>query len=101
MRILSKAAYPATGLTPQQIRNLLIRFTNTSDHLFWPDSITLLDPVRFSLTGAGPKNLTGLYLLGLANQNTGCLVTFDTGLRSDSVAGCTAQSLKILTSAVR
>lgn len=96
IRILGKISYPTIGLTTEQVREILARFTQSADHTFWPDSITLLDSERFPLAGFGPKNLTDLYLLGLAHKNRGRLVTFDGGIQWSAVAGCTPESLELL-----
>ncbi len=50
IRILGKVSYPAIGLTPEQVRAILARFTQPDDHAFWPDSSTLLD-------ACSPENL--------------------------------------------
>jgi len=54
---------------------------------FWPDSASLLDEGRFELAGAGPKQLTGVYLPGLAVKFEGRPVTLDHGVRWQSVTG--------------
>ena len=96
VRILGKASYPAIGLNTEQIRAVLTCFTLSGDHSFWPDSITLLDSARFPLAGFGPKQLTDLYLLGLAQHHRGRLVTFDNSIRWNAVAGCTPEDLEAL-----
>ena len=101
IRILGKVSYPAIGLTTEQVRAILACFTQSDGHFFWPDSITILDPTRFPLAGFGPKNLTDLYLLGLAHKNRGRLVTFDSGIQWNAVANCTPESLELLSAASR
>jgi uncharacterized protein len=47
-------------------------------HVFWPDDVSLADPKRFAHDRlAGPSQITDAYLLALAVQNDGRLVTFD------------------------
>jgi toxin-antitoxin system PIN domain toxin len=96
VRILSKAAFAYSGVTPSKLRQLLAQFTRDKRHAFWPDSVTLLDSGTFDLEGAGPTNLTDLYLLGLAHANGGRLATFDRKIRWQAVAGCTPAALAIL-----
>lgn len=96
VRILSKSAYPYSGLTPSKLRELLAQFTQQKSHRFWHDSVSLLDARTFELEGAGPKNLTDVYLLGVAHANGGRLATFDRKIRWQSVSGCTAASLALI-----
>ncbi len=98
IRILSKPAYPATSLTPQELREVLATFAGDSHHLFWPDSVSLLDRKLFQLDGAGPKNLTDIYLLGLAQSRHGRFVTFDRTIRTSAVADYTSGQLVVLSS---
>lgn len=41
----------------------------------------------------GPKQLTGVYLLALAVQHHGCLVTFDAGISLTAIRGAKARHL--------
>lgn len=66
-------------------------------HEFWPDDIsitddTLLDPAHI----LGPKQITDVYLLGLAVKNGGRLVTFYRGLPLKAVRGAEARHLAVL-----
>ena len=96
LRILSNPGYPLSGLTLQQVRDIIAEFVAATDHRFWPDSVSVLEANRFELAKAGPKNLTDLYLLRLASACGGRLVTFDRGIRWQSVAGCEADNLQIV-----
>jgi toxin-antitoxin system PIN domain toxin len=96
LRILSKPGYPLSGLTLQQVRDILAEFVAASDHRFWPDSVSVLEADRFELASAGPKNLTDLYLLRLASACGGRLITFDRGIRWQTVAECRPDNLEIV-----
>jgi len=96
LRILSNPGYPLSGLTLQQVRDIVAEFVAATDHRFWPDSVSVLEANRFELAKAGPKNLTELYLLRLASACGGRLVTFDRGISWQSVAGCEADNLQIV-----
>ena len=96
LRILSNPGYPLSGLTLQQVRDIVAEFVAATDHRFWPDSVSVLEANRFELAKAGPKNLTDLYLLRLASACGGRLVTFDKGIRWQAVAGCEADNLQIV-----
>jgi len=79
LRILSNDRYPgASGFDRSTIFANLIQLMRNSDHSFWPDDISLLDRDRFDPTGIfSHKQLTDIYLLGLAVHNKGRFVTFD------------------------
>ena len=96
LRILSNPGYPLSGLTLQQVRDIVAEFVAATDHRFWPDSVSVLEANRFELAKAGPKNLTDLYLLRLASGCGGRLITFDRGVRWQSVAGCEPNHLQIV-----
>src|ERR1700722_17271100 len=96
LRILSKPGYPFPGLTLARVRDILVELTGADGHLFWPDSVSILEGNRFEMAGAGPKILTDLYLLGLAAASGGRLITFDRAIRWEWVAGCGPDDLEIL-----
>jgi hypothetical protein len=96
LRILSKPGYPQSGLALDQVRDILAEFVDSEDHRFWPDSVSMLEANRFQLAGAGPKNLTDIYLLRLATACGGRLITFDRGIRPDCIAGSGLDNLEVL-----
>ena len=90
IRVLS--ALGAPDLRPVTLANHLKKFCASRQHEFWPKSIQLTDTSLFDLSFATHRNLTDIYLLGLARANGGRLVTFDRRSRSRPspapVAGC-------------
>jgi toxin-antitoxin system PIN domain toxin len=96
VRILSKPGYPNTGLSVAAVREILAEFCLAKDHVFWPDSTSVLNTTLIDLTGVGPKNLTDIYLLSLAVVNHGRLVTFDGLIRWQSVSNCSREDLVVL-----
>jgi toxin-antitoxin system PIN domain toxin len=77
IRVISQLQYPGRLPVPEIMRRLGAAIA-AKEHAFWPDSISLCDSDRFDpnriLT---PKILSDIYLLGLAEKNSGRLVTFD------------------------
>jgi predicted nucleic acid-binding protein len=66
---------------------------------FWPEDVSLLDNQIFALDLVmGPRQLTDVYLLGLAMKHGGQLVTFDRSIPWRAVRGAKASHLKILVS---
>jgi toxin-antitoxin system PIN domain toxin len=97
LRILGKPAYPYLGLTVDKIRNILAEFCASGNHLFWPDSISVLDDAYFDLAGAGPKSLTDLYLLALTTVHSGRLITFDRGIHWKCVVAAGSDAVEVIT----
>jgi hypothetical protein len=63
-------------------------------HEFWQDAVSLLDSdVVDSTRIHGPRQLTDIYLLALAVQHEGRLVTFDAGIPLAAVRKATKQNL--------
>ena len=97
VRILSNPAYPAPHLSPGEVASRLKSFCASSDHHFWPDSISLLDETIFRPTLlAGHKKITDAYLLALAIRNHGRLVTFDRSIPLKAVPHAEPGNLVVL-----
>ena len=96
LRILSSPGYPVTGLTIARVKDMLAEFTGLEGHLFWPDSVSMLEANRFDLRNTGSKVLTDLYLLRLAASRGGRLVTFNRAIPWQAVAGCDKGHLEVL-----
>jgi uncharacterized protein len=87
LRIMSQSAYP----NPQPMTALLDMLrhsTSTAFHEFWGDDVSLLDSRRFHQAHMhGHRQITDLYLLGLAVKNGGRLVSFDLRIPLTAVHG--------------
>jgi toxin-antitoxin system PIN domain toxin len=96
VRVMSQPNYPG-HLPVAEIVRRLAAAVSAADHIFWPDSISLCDSSRFApaqiLT---PKNLTDIYLLGLAVQKGGRLVTFDRTVPTGAVPDMKERHLIVL-----
>ena len=96
IRIMSHPGYP-NPLPVQAVIERLAEACHQDIHEFWPDEISLLDSdVVDSTRMHGPRPLTAIYLLALAVQHEGRLVTFDTGIPLAAVRKATKQKLLIL-----
>lgn len=96
LRIMSQPAYS----NPQPL-NLLVQMLQSSTaaplHALWADDISLLDSHIFRHTHIhSPKQLTDLYLLGLAVRHQGRLVTFDQRIPLSAVYGAKPEHLVVL-----
>lgn len=96
LRIMSRPGYPAPGLSFEQVCEILSQMIEAPGHVFWPDSISLLDVGRVKLSMANSKELTDLYLLALAIANGGRLVTFDRSIPWSAVHGAASDDVVVL-----
>jgi hypothetical protein len=61
-------------------------FAQGTDHEFWPDALSFLDDDVFDTPRVlGPRQVTDLYLLGLAAARDQRLVTFDESIHLGAV----------------
>ncbi|MBM3352088.1 MAG: PIN domain-containing protein [Betaproteobacteria bacterium] len=95
-RILSSPAYSKeASLTPGQVTGHLRTACAQMDHAFWPDDLSLRDQRRFDFSRLhGHRQITDAYLLALAVDNDGCLVTLDESLALGAVRGATRKHLR-------
>jgi uncharacterized protein len=80
VRILSRPRYLNPVPAPIAIE-VLRELTERPDHIFWPDSASLLDPNLCNPDRiVSARQVTDTYLLALAKANDGIFVTFDAKL---------------------
>ncbi len=96
VRILSQPSYPQHCSTTEAIEALRVGVAQPS-HEFWPDAISIVDENMFDRSHIlGPNQVTDVYLLGLAVQNGGRLVTFDQGIGLKAVRRAEPRHLVVL-----
>lgn len=97
VRVLSNAAYPGRRTT---LRDAIVRlgaFRSSGYHSFWPDETSLCEDGLYDPTHiAGSRQLTDVYILGLAVHRGGCLATFDGRMRRESVRGASPEHLVLI-----
>jgi uncharacterized protein len=96
VRVMSQPSYP----NPRPPESVVVRLrsaTETSYHEFWPDDVSVLDQscVRADRVH-GPKQLTDIYLLALAVQHDGRLVTFDSTVPVSAVPKARKHHLAVI-----
>jgi toxin-antitoxin system PIN domain toxin len=97
LRVLSNPAYGGTVPRAVELADRLRRFCSSDGHEFWQGEVSLLDTSLFDLSRAGGhRRLTDIYLLGLAHQRGGRLVTFDRTIPIKAVRGATPASLEVI-----
>ena len=96
VRVISQPRYPSP-ISPSEAMERLSRATNTRYHEFWPCSFSLLEEERVNARHVhGPRQVTDVYLLALAVEKGGRLVTFDNRIPRSAVAGASAENLVLL-----
>lgn len=87
VRIMSNPAYSQRlRVAPREVIARLGAFAQGADHEFWPDEISLRESALFAADRIHSfRQLTDIYLLGLAAGRGGRLVTFDRGIPLSAV----------------
>ncbi len=94
MRVVANPAYGLGSMRVEAAAALLRKFRASGDHAFWPDAVSLVDEKLFNLgMASGHRQVTDIYLLGLAVKMKGCLATFDRSIPSKAVVGATPAAL--------
>ena len=96
VRISSQRSHPNPQPFPMALARLG-RQIEDSDHEFWADDISITDGTVFDPTYfLGPKQITDIYLLGLAVKHAGRLVTFDRGVPLKAVRRAEPRHLAVV-----
>jgi uncharacterized protein len=99
IRIMTSPLYRHLRATPYEVARRMHNFCDNSDHHFWPDAVSLLDDTLFKMPAVtSPKNVTDVYLLGLAVRNHGRLATFDRSIPLNAVTGARPGNLVVIRS---
>lgn len=84
-------------LRPADVVDRLKRFCADKHHRAWTDTVSLTDAALFAPQFIrGHRQLTDVYLLGLATKMGGRLATFDRTIPVKTVRGATAETLQII-----
>jgi toxin-antitoxin system PIN domain toxin len=98
VRVVSNPRYPGRGTTLRDAIARLAEIRRSAGHDFWQDSVSVCSGDSFQPAYIqGHRQLTDVYLLGLAVANRGRLVTFDRNIPLKAVAGAGPQTLEIVT----
>ena len=97
LRVLTNPAYGSGVNRLLDLLDRLRQFCSSGDHVFWTESISIREAGVFE--GAmirGHRQLTDVYLLGLAVRMGGRLATFDRTIPLGAVAGATPASVAVV-----
>ena len=96
VRIVCQGHYPGRPTAAEAIEQLRLQLGEPS-HEFWPDDISITDATLLDRSRIlGPKQITDVYLLGLAVKNGGRFVTFDRAIPLAAVRGAAPRQLVML-----
>ena len=96
IRIMSNPGYP-NPLPVNAVIEHLAAACEQKIHEFWADEVSLLNSELVDSTRIhGPRQLTDIYLLALAVQRRGRLVTFDNAIPLSAVRNATTQNVLVL-----
>lgn len=96
VRIICQPRYPSP-VAPASAIERLARAVGTTQHEFWPSSVSLLDGRTVIPRNIhGPKQVTDAYLLALAVAHGGRFVTFDQAVALSAVPGAKPENLTVL-----
>ena len=96
IRVMSTPAYPNAQPAAAVAKRLGVAARQTS-HAFWPDAVSLLDDGQVVWDRVlGSRQLTDVYLLALAVERKGRLVTFDRVIPLAAVPDAQAKHLVAL-----
>jgi toxin-antitoxin system PIN domain toxin len=93
IRVLSQPGYRSGPISPAEAMRLLtdMKAGTALRHVFWADSVSLTEGGLFRRNLiAGARQVTDIYLAGLALRNQGRLVTYDQGVAWQAVSGAAA-----------
>jgi uncharacterized protein len=96
VRILSQPKYPMPQTVSAAVK-LLNMARESTNHEFWSDSVSLLNPVLFNADAfTHHGQITDSYLLALAFKNNGRLVTLDQDIKTSTIVGFAEQRLQVI-----
>lgn len=96
VRILANPRHGALN-RPVDLLNHLAGLCRSKHHVFWPDSVSLTNDKLFNASVMrGYRQLSDIYLLGLAKNMGGYLATFDAGIPLSAVIGATRNDAVVL-----
>lgn len=100
LRVLGNPAYGSVMHRVADLTVLLRSFCADSNHQFWAAGVSLRDETIFDpAVMSGHRQVTDVYLLGLAKKHGGCLATFDRTIPLHAVKGADLSTLAVISPA--
>ena len=100
VRVLAHPAYGSAIARPAELVDRLRQFCSGKHHVFWPDAVSLGDTRVFDAAFIrGHRQITDIYLLGIAMKAGGRLATLDRTIPLAAVRGATRARLAVISAA--
>lgn len=100
IRVLTNPRYESPVSTAAAVVERLKKFRESGHHEFWSDDVSLANDSIFKPGSArGHRQITDVYLLGLAHGHGGRLATMDQSIPLGAVVGATRDSVAVVASA--
>jgi toxin-antitoxin system PIN domain toxin len=97
VRVVTNPAYRSDPPRPAVVIDQLRTFCKSGEHHFWAADVSLIDDATFDLGAVhGHRQLTDLYLVGLAKKMGGALATFDRTITRTAVKGLRVDQLVVI-----
>jgi toxin-antitoxin system PIN domain toxin len=97
VRVLTNPKYGSPESAVPAIVDRLRRFRESGNHEFWADEVSLADTALFNPSFVrGHRQITDVYLLGLARHKGARLATFDRSIPLTAVRGASRETLQIV-----
>jgi toxin-antitoxin system PIN domain toxin len=97
IRVLANPRYGSPNAGVRSVRDAVRRFLSSEEHEFWPDDVSIADDTLFNVSAmTGYRQITDVYLLGLATRRKGHLVTLDRSIPMKAVVGADPESLTVI-----
>jgi uncharacterized protein len=97
IRVLANPRYGSPNASLRGVRDTVRRFLSSKEHEFWPDDVSIADDTLFNVSAlTGYRQITDVYLLGLATRRGGHLVTFDRSIPVKAVIGAERAALTVV-----
>lgn len=95
VRVIADPSYGVSAERASSAIERLRAFAASGDHQFWRDALSLQDEM-FDFSRATARQLTDVYLLGLAVNRKGRLATFDRSIPIAAVRGAAQDTLALI-----
>lgn len=97
VRLLANPRFHPGGIGVAAVIEKLRALQADRSHQWWEANISLADPELFKLTAVrGHRQVTDVYLAGLAHSRGGKLVTFDAAVLWSAIAGAKPSLIEVL-----
>jgi toxin-antitoxin system PIN domain toxin len=97
VRVVANPRYGSVVSRPLELVTRLRQLCKIGGHRFWDDVVSLRDEALFDCSRvAGHRQLTDLYLLGLAQRHGGSLATFDRTVPLAAIVGARPDLLEVI-----